>query len=111
MQTAGKEITFIYTTLPDAPAASALGKALVERRLAACVNIFSNMTSIYEWQGKLQEDMETAMLIKTRRELVNETIKAARELHPYETPALLILPVAGGNDEYLSWVAAQTAQN
>lgn len=111
MQQTANDIAFIYTTLPSAEAASELGKELVGRKLAACVNIFPEITSIYEWQGELQSDTETAMIIKTRREIVNTAIEAARILHPYDTPALLILPITGGNESYLSWVMSQTETN
>lgn len=111
MQPAAREVSFIYTTLPNTEAASAFGKALVERKLAACVNIFPSMTSIYEWQGSIQVNNETAMIIKTSRAVLDEALAVAKDLHPYETPALLTLPVTGGNDDYLSWVAAQTGQN
>jgi len=110
MKLAAGEVFFIYTTLPDTDAASAFGKALVERKLAACVNIFPGMTSIYEWQGNIQTDSETAMIIKTSRTVLDEAMTVAKDLHPYETPALLILPVTGGNADYLKWVADQTAQ-
>ncbi|HEY2445024.1 MAG TPA: divalent-cation tolerance protein CutA [Rhizomicrobium sp.] len=106
--TIGSEFVFLYSTFPDCEAAEKLGRALVERKLAACVNIFPPMTSIYEWEGKLETSMETAILIKTRRELAERAIAAARPLHPYTLPCFLILPISGGNDDYFAWARART---
>lgn len=98
----------VYTTLPTLDAAKRLGRALVEARLAACVNILPGMTAIYEWQGRLEEASEAAMLIKTRRELQTRVIAEAKRLHPYETPALLVLELRGGSEDFCAWIAAQT---
>jgi periplasmic divalent cation tolerance protein len=99
----------IYTTFPTLDDAKKTGRFLVGNGLAACVNILPQMISIYAWDGKLQEDGETAMLVKTtagRRELV---LKEIKRLHPYEVPARLVLPVAGGGSDFLAWIAAQCA--
>ena len=98
----------IYTTLPDEAAARKLGEALVKERLAACVNIFPAMTSIYEWQGKLEHDSEAAMLVKTTGARAREAMRAIANLHPYEEPAILQIPVTGGAQGYLEWLARQT---
>ncbi len=102
------EFVFVYSTFPDADGARRVAEALVSARLAACVNIHGPMTSIYEWQGKLETGPEFAAFIKTRAELADEAVAAARKLHPYSVPCFLILPIAGGNDDYLDWVRAQT---
>ena len=98
----------IYTTFAEPADARRVGKALVEARLAACVNIFDGMTAIYEWQGALEEAGETVKLIKTRRGLQAQALAEAERLHPYETPALLVIPVDGGGAEFFAWIAAQT---
>lgn len=105
------EFVFVYSTFPDREAAEKVARALVEARLAACVNIFPPMTSVYEWQGKLESSDEIAMLIKTGRRLAPQVIDAARPLHPYTVPCFLILPIEGGNDDYLAWARAQTASD
>jgi len=87
-----------------------VGRALVEAKLAACVNIFPPMTSIYEWEGKLETAPETAVLVKTRRDLVERAIAAARPLHPYSVPCFLVLSIEDGNDDYLAWARAQTTR-
>ena len=99
----------IYSTFPSAAEAERIGGALVDRGLAACVNIFPGMTSIYVWEGKRQREAEAAMIIKTRAELADTAVAEARKLHPYTNPALVVLPVTGGSDDFLRWIAEQTA--
>ena len=99
----------IYSTFPTPADAERVGGALVERGLAACVNIFAGMTAIYVWEGKRQRETEAAMLIKTRAELAPRVIAEARRLHPYTNPALVVLPVTGGSEDFLRWIAEQTA--
>ena len=100
----------IYSTFPSAAEAERIGAALVDRGLAACVNIFPGMTAIYIWQGKRQSESEAAMIIKTRAALASEVIAETRRLHPYTNPALLILPITGGSEDFLRWIAEQTAK-
>jgi periplasmic divalent cation tolerance protein len=102
------EFVFVYSTFPDEAAARRVGEALVTARLAACVNIYPPMHSIYEWQGKLESGPEVAAFIKTRRASVDNVIAAARPLHPYSTPCFLVLPIEGGNSDYLEWARDQT---
>jgi periplasmic divalent cation tolerance protein len=102
------EFVFLYSTFPDAAAARAVAEALVSAKLAACVNISAPMTSVYEWQGKLESGPEVAAFIKTRRALVEQAIAAARKLHPYTLPCFLILPIGGGSADYLAWARTQT---
>ena len=82
----------IYSTFPSTDEAAQIGGALVDRGLAACVNIFDGMTSIYVWEGKRERGAEAAMLIKTRAALASQVIAETRKLHPYTNPALLVLP-------------------
>lgn len=102
------EPILIYSTFPSLDDAKRVGHSLVEQRLAACVNIFPGMKSIYEWQGKLEEGEEIAMLIKTRRELQQRVIDATVQLHPFETPAVLVLEIGGGADDFCAWIAERT---
>ena len=104
------EFVFLYSTFPDEASARRVAEALVGARLAACVNLSAPMTSVYEWQGKLQTGPEVAAFIKTRRALVEEAIAAARPLHPYALPCFLILPIEGGNADYLAWARERTAR-
>ena len=98
----------IYTTLPDEKTAHDIGEALVKARLAACVNIFAGMRSIYEWKGELCRDAETAMLIKTMTDRADAAMAELKRLHPYETPAVLLIDVADVAADYLDWMIAQT---
>ncbi len=102
------EFVFVYSTFPDEAAARRVGQVLVTQRLAACVNIYPPMHSIYEWQGKLESGPDVAAFIKTRRARVDAVIAAARPLHPYATPCFLVLPIESGNSDYLEWVRTMT---
>ena len=102
------DVCFIYSTFPDTEAALKVGRALVDAKLAACVNVYPPMTSIYIWQGKREEGPEVAAFIKTRRALVDDVIAMARPLHPYSTPCFLVLPILSGNEDYLAWARKQT---
>ena len=103
------EFVFVYSTFPNAESARKAAQLLVAARLAACVNICP-IESVYEWQGKLEDGPEAAVFIKTRRSLAEQVIAAARAVHPYSVPCFLTLPIEAGNDDYLSWARAQTAQ-
>ena len=100
----------IYSTFPSVAEAERVGGALVDRSLAACVNILPGMTAIYVWEGKRHSETEAAMIIKTRGDLAGAVIAEARKLHPYDNPALVVLPIAGGSDDFLRWIAEQTVQ-
>ena len=99
----------VYSTFPSPEAAEAVGRELVERRLAACVNILPAMTSIYRWDGAIARDTEAVMLIKTRRSLAGRVMDEVKARHSYENPALLVLEVADGAPNYLHWLLEGTA--
>ena len=94
----------VFTTLPNADAAVALAKAVVEERLAACANLFPAVRSFYKWQGKLQDANEVLLIIKTSLDLFGALRAEMEKLHPYEVPELLALPVVAGAENYLSWL-------
>jgi periplasmic divalent cation tolerance protein len=98
----------VYTTFPTFDDAKRTGEALVAAKLAACVNIFPHMLAIFHWEGKLEHAPEVAMIVKTRAGLADTVMAETRKLHPYSTPALLVLPVEGGSSDYLSWIRAET---
>lgn len=108
--TQGPDAAFVYATMPNAAEAERIGSALVERGLAACVNILPGMTSIYVWKGERHRDSEVVMIIKTRASLADRVIAEAKAMHPYENPALVVLPVAAGSVPFLAWIAEQTAR-
>ena len=102
------EFVLVYSTFPDESCARRIAEVLVRERLAACVNIYPPMISVYEWQGKVEAGAETAALIKTRRTNIEAVVAAARPLHPYAIPCFLVLPIEAGNADYLDWVRDQT---
>jgi periplasmic divalent cation tolerance protein len=107
---AASGFVFLYTTLPDEEVARAIAADLVRAKLAACVNIHAPMTSVYEWEGKLETGGEVACFIKTRESLVPEAMEALRKRHPYSVPAMLVLPIVAGNEDYLVWARRRTRE-
>ena len=99
----------VYTTYPSIVEAERAGRSIVERRLAACVNILLGMVSHYWWQGVLERGEEVVMIIKTRASLVERVCSAVKESHSYTTPALVVLPVEHVDQAYLDWLMAETA--
>jgi periplasmic divalent cation tolerance protein len=98
----------ILTNLPDRESALRLARTLVERRLAACVNVLGGCTSIYRWQGNMETAEEVPLFIKTRQALYGEVEAAIRSLHPYELPEIVAVSVVRGLSGYLAWLAAET---
>ena len=95
----------VLTNLPDSGSAFNLARALVRRRLAACVNVLAPATSFYRWEGREEEATEIPVLIKSTSECYRALEQAIRELHPYELPEIIALPVEQGLANYLGWVA------
>ena len=104
------EPVLIYSTFPSLTAAEAAGKRLVETRLAACVNIVPGMTSIYRWEGRIEQASEVVMIIKTRASLSDAVISDVKAGHAYEMPALLVIPVLAGAQDYCQWLMSETEQ-
>ena len=101
-------MVWVYMTAKDEKEALVLSRALVERRLAACVNILGPIRSLYWWDGKVNDEREVAFLAKTRKALLPKLTSAVKELHSYECPCIVALPMAAGSADFLSWIAAQT---
>ncbi len=98
----------VYITTQDKEEARAIGKHLVQSHLAACVNIIDHMNSMYIWQDEFQDDQEAVLIAKTIENRVPELIDAVRSRHSYECPCIVTLPIAGGNSDFLDWIAVQT---
>ncbi len=98
----------VYTTYPSIVEAEQAGRTLVERQIAACVNILPGMVSHYRWQGALERGEEVVMIIKTRASLAEEVRVAVKAGHSYTTPAILVLPVESVDPTYLAWLLAET---
>ncbi len=103
-----EDIRLLYCTCPDTDTAQGIARALVEQRLAACVNIVPGLRSIYRWKGELQDDAECLLLIKTRAARVKAVSETIRSLHPYELPEVIAVPVVAGLAPYLDWVRDHT---
>jgi periplasmic divalent cation tolerance protein len=93
-----------FSTVGKAEDAERIARALVEWRLAACVNVVPGLVSIYRWKGAVQRDGEVLLVIKTRTERLEALREALAALHPYEIPELLALPVEAGHPPYLAWL-------
>ncbi|MGA2891898.1 MAG: divalent-cation tolerance protein CutA [Xanthobacteraceae bacterium] len=99
---------FVYTTYPAIVEAEEAGRALIEARLCACVNILPGMVSLYRWQGAIERGDEVVMIIKTRSALAEAVRAAVRKMHSYTTPAILVLPVESVDPDYQAWILAET---
>jgi periplasmic divalent cation tolerance protein len=108
MNDASSEFVVVFVTVPDAAVGATLGRTLVEERLAACVNVLPGLRSIYEFEGKLCDESEALCLVKTRRALYPALRDRVSALHPYRVPEIVALPIALGNEPYLSWLAGNT---
>ena len=100
--------SIVYITTSDMKKARKIARFLVEKRLAACVNMFP-ITSVYRWEGKMCEDTEVALSVKTTTRRVKEVIKEVRRMHSYETPCIISYEISDGDRDYLDWVGAEVA--
>ena len=98
----------IWINCPDRDCARRIADALVAGRLAACANIFPEIESVYRWKGKIENETEVPLVVKTREELFGQVQDKVREIHPYETPSIIGVPVGRVNADYLEWVYAET---
>ena len=101
---ADQEVLLVYCNVPDKVVASDIAKQLVAARLAACVNILAGVQSIYVWDGQVCSDEEITLAIKSSRQHYAELEKVVLEMHPYEVPELIAIPVKIGSQKYLEWV-------
>ena len=97
----------IYITAKDEAEAGKISKALVEEKLAACVNMHP-IKSVYRWQGQIEQDNEVAMFVKTRAALADEVIRRVKELHSYDVPCIVCYRIEKGNSDYLKWIEEST---
>lgn len=102
------DVVLVLTTMPAGERAELLARTLVDEHLAACVNVYPPMVSVYRWRGTLERDSEQQIVIKTAASRVPDLQARLSGLHPYELPELLILAVSDGSPAYLEWVAAET---
>lgn len=104
-----QEYVIVLTTLPGDADAHGFGRTLVEERLAACVNLLPLMESVFRWEGRVEEDTERQVVMKTSRDRIAPLWDRIRELHPYELPEFVVLPILDGSDAYLRWLGESTS--
>ena len=102
------EYVVVLTTFPSDADGESFARALVDERLAACVNLLAPMESVYRWEGKVETETERQVIVKTSKERLAALWDRVRELHPYEVPEFLVLPIADGNEAYLRWIGDAT---
>ena len=102
-------VAFVYMTAKDKAEAMGIARGLVEERLAACANVFNNTTSVYWWQGTVQEESEVGMIVKTTEDLVERVIARVKEIHSYSCPCVLSWTVQAGNPDFLNWIRDEVA--
>jgi len=100
----------VYITAPDEDEAAKIARALVEGKLAACVNIIGDVRSIYSWQGEVEDEKEVLMIVKTRSELFAALQARVKELHSYIVPEIIAMPIVDGSEEYVKWLNEATKQ-
>ncbi|MSO56023.1 MAG: divalent-cation tolerance protein CutA [Acidobacteria bacterium] len=100
----------VWTTIGSATDGQTLASILVNERLAACVNLLGEMDSIYRWKGGVESERERQLVIKTSADRLPLLQARVHELHPYEVPEFMVLPVVGGSEKYLNWIKESTAK-
>ena len=101
----------VFSTVPDTDTGRKIARGVLEKRLAACVNITGPLESHYWWEGELQQEPEHLLILKTREELFPALEEAVRSLHPYDVPEIIALPVGQGSPAYLNWIGSETHGN
>ncbi|XP_047369991.1 protein CutA homolog isoform X1 [Vespa velutina] len=94
-----------YITVPDNAVAKQLAHGLVKNKLAACVNIIPQITSVYEWENEINEDSELLLMVKTRTDTVDALTEYVKSHHPYKVCEVITLPIQNGNEQYLKWIS------
>jgi periplasmic divalent cation tolerance protein len=103
-------VVWVYMTTPSAAVAEQIGRHLIEQQLAACVNVLDGMRSLYWWDGAVQDETETILIAKTTQERFPALEEHVKQMHPYECPCILALPVSAGHAPFLQWIQRMTAQ-
>ncbi|HYO46638.1 MAG TPA: divalent-cation tolerance protein CutA [Gemmatimonadota bacterium] len=103
----GADVVVVLVTCPDEETAGSIARTLVEERLAACVSVTAHMRSVYRWRGSVEEAREHLLVVKARADRLDDLAVRIVELHPYEVPEVLALPVERGLAPYLDWIRAE----
>ena len=102
------DLIVVFITAGSADEAYKIAEKLLAMRLAACINVVPNIFSYYRWQGQLDNTKETLLIVKSQAALINDIIKSVKEIHSYEVPEIIALPIVGGNEDYLKWLTDET---
>lgn len=102
-------VVAIYTTIDDIKLARRIAQTLTEEQLVACVNIIPNIESVYRWKGKIENSNEIILIVKTVDQNVKKTIQRIKQLHKYELPDIIVLPIIGGLKDYLDYISTETS--
>lgn len=102
------DLRLVYLTAANAEQALAIGRVLVNERLAACINVIPGMTAVYRWQGVVEEAQEAVLIAKTRADQVAALSARVRALHTYDLPCVVAFPIVGGDADYLAWLARES---
>ncbi len=98
----------VFITASNEDEAARIAKAVIEAKLAGCVNIIKNIRSIYSWQGKVEDETEVLMIVKTQKSLFDSLMKKVKELHSYTIPEIIAIPIVEGSEDYLKWLREVT---
>lgn len=102
---------FAYVTAPDHETAVRIGRAIVEDRLAACANVIDGMTSIYRWNDQIEQSAEVVLILKSTEDLTASLTERVCELHPYDCPCVVTIPIQGGQADFLEWITQETKKD
>ena len=97
-------IVMVFITTSEDEESRLIARVLLEQKKAACVNILPGINSLYWWQKKIDQDHESLLIVKTRMELLEEVVRLVKEVHSYDVPEIIAVPVVGGNDDYIDWI-------
>ena len=111
MLRAATDEVVVYVTVSSSAEAETIARAIVSEKLAACVNVLPSIRSFYRWEGKVQDDAELLLIVKTLRPTLNALYDKVRELHSYEVPEFVVLPIAEGSKDYLDWLAQSVSKS
>lgn len=104
------DVVALYITVSDREEGLRIGRALVEDNLAACANVFDGLTSVFRWEGAVQEDGEALLIAKTRRDLIDAATDLVKLEHSYDCPCVVALPIVGGNLAFIDWIGTETGE-
>ena len=100
----------IFITTADEQEAQSIAKLLLEQRLIACANVVPKVNSMFWWQGVIESDDESMLVLKTKADLLTKVVDAVKSVHSYDVPEVIALPIIGGNEDYLKWIGEETAR-